>query len=511
VAIHAYEEFGDACVEHLDGMFALAIWDGRRERLLLARDRFGKKPLCYSAEGPDVVFASELQALLDVPGVCRDLDRDALGDYLAYMAVPAPRTIYRGIRKLPPAHLLIADRNGVQIHRYWQICYEPKLDIREDEAVERVGELLDDAVRKRLMSDVPLGALLSGGIDSSSVVALMARLSTYPVKTFSVGFDEARYDELPEARRIAKAFNCEHHESIVRPRAVEVLPALVRHFGEPYADSSAIPTSYLAAHARRHVTVALAGDGGDEMFGGYGRHLTNRLAEQWRVVAPIGRRSAAKGADARRQWSRLRRFVASVALTRAERYRAWAGVFSPDAIQALGDGLGDGQEEVARLFDESRHLDGVDAMLAVDTRFYLPTDLLPKMDITSMMHSLEVRSPFLDRTLAEFAARLPSRLKIRRLTTKYILKRALHGLVPAANVRRRKQGFAVPIGAWFRGELREFLNDHLRPSRVAASGLVRQAAVDALIEEHGAGTADRAHELWTLLMLELWHREFMAA
>jgi len=508
VVTHAYEEFGDACVNHLDGMFALAIWDGRRERLLLARDRFGKKPLHYHANGPDLAFASELQALLVVPGIDRGLDLDALGDYLAYMAIPAPRTIYCSVAKLPPAHLLVADRRGVRTQRYWALSYEPKLDIDEIEAAARVRELLERAVQKRLISEVPLGAFLSGGADSSAVVALMARLSPRPVQTFSIGFDDPRYNELPDAGRVARAFNCDHHEFIVTPRAVEVVPALVRHFGEPFADSSAIPMFYLARLTRAHVTVALTGDGGDEIFGGYGRHRGNVLAERWRAIA----RRVARLTTATRGGGRLRsragRFVASAALTRSERYRAWAGVFSPDALSAMAPGTSDGQQDVDRLFDETARLDSVDSVLAVDTMHYLPTDLLPKVDITTMMHSLEARCPFLDRELAEFAARLPTRMKVRGLSTKYILKRAFDDVVPRANLRRGKQGFAVPIAAWFRGELREFLTDHLRPARLAAAGLLRQEAVDILVDDHTKGTADHAHELWTLLMLELWYREF---
>lgn len=508
VVVHAYEEYGDRFVEHLDGMFALAVWDGPRERLVLARDRFGKKPLCYRVDGAQMAFASELQSLRQVPSLAWDVDREALGDYLAYLSVPAPRTIYRGVRKLPPAHLLVADRGGVTLQRYWSLEYGPKLVISEAEAAERVLQLLTSAVKKRLMSEVPLGAFLSGGVDSSAVVALMAQLSNRPVKTFSIGFDEAPYNELPHARRTAQAFGCEHHEFVVRPDAVAILPTLVRHFGEPFADSSAIPTSYLAELTRSHVTVALSGDGGDEVFGGYGRHLANRLAEQWNGLSAMTR--AVSGAAAKRPYdrhtaSRLRRFLVAAGRSRAARYRGWAGVFSPDVIAALAPGAGDGQGDVDALFAEVAGLDAVDAALAVDTRFYLPTDLLVKMDIATMMHSLEARSPFLDRELAEFAARLPSAMKVRRLTTKHLLKRALGGVLPPETLHREKRGFAVPIGGWFRGELREFVGDHLRSARVASAGFVEQRAVTRLLDDHAAGT-DRAHELWTLLMLELWYR-----
>ncbi|MSO55898.1 MAG: asparagine synthase (glutamine-hydrolyzing) [Acidobacteria bacterium] len=513
VVTHAYEEFGDACVEHFDGMFALAIWDGPRDRLLLARDRFGKKPLCYHAAGPDFAFASELQALLVVPGVGREIDRDALGDYLAYMAVPAPRTIYRDVRKLPPAHVLVADRQGVRIQRYWSLAYEPKLQIGEDEAVERVRELLGEAVRKRLVGEVPLGAFLSGGVDSSAVVALMARASGRPVKTFSIGFDDPRYNELSHARRVAEAFNCEHHEFVVRPDVLEMLPAMVRHFGEPFADSSAIPSWYLAKLTREHVTVALNGDGGDEVFAGYGRHLANNLAERWSRVPEALRRPTERLACTRLLaglgGSRAARFATSAGMSRADRYRAWAGVFSADLVRELSDTVPPEEPVVPREFAAAGNLDAVDAMLAVDTRFYLPTDLLPKADITSMAHSLEVRSPLLDRDLAEFVASLPSTLKLRRLTTKYLLKKAASGMVPAVNLRRPKRGFAVPIAQWLRRDLRDFASDHLRPSRLAAAGMFRQQAIDGLLDAHLSGARDYAHHLWVLLMLELWHRTFV--
>lgn len=510
VVTHAYEEFGDACVEHLDGMFALAIWDGPRERLFLARDRFGKKPLCYYASGPDVVFASELQSLLIAPGIGREIDRDALGDYLAYMAIPAPRTIYRDVRKLPPAHTLVADGRGVTVQRYWSLSYEPKLEIGEPEAIERVRELCDAAVRKRLISEVPLGAFLSGGVDSSAVVGLMARASGRPVKTFSIGFDDPRYNELPHARRVADAFHCEHHEFVVKPDILEMLPSMVQHFGEPFADSSAIPSWYLAKLTREHVTVSLNGDGGDEVFAGYGRHLANRLTEGWGRV-PGGIRQSADRL-ARMPWvadlglSRAARFAAAAGMTRAERYRAWVGVFSPDFIQELMVAVPSDDQVIARECASVAALGPIDAMLAVDTRFYLPTDLLPKVDITSMAHSLEVRSPLLDHALAEFVASLPAALKIRRSTTKYLLKEAMAGIVPARNLRRTKKGFAVPLAGWLRTDLRDYVFDHLRPSRVAAAGLLRQPAIDGLLEAHDSGARDYAHHLWVLLMLELWYR-----
>jgi asparagine synthase (glutamine-hydrolysing) len=521
VLVHLYEERGEAFVSALDGMFALAIWDDRRGRLLLARDRFGKKPLFYSAIGSRVVFASELQALLLDPSISREADPEALDYYLTYMAIPAPLSIYRAVRKLPPASLLTHSRDGISIERYWALSYTPKRQLSEAEAGERVLGLLTEAVRKRLVSDVPLGAFLSGGVDSSAVTALMARLSDQPVRTFSIGFEEEDYTELPHARRVAERFGCRHEEFIVRPRAVEVLPKLVRHFGEPFADSSAIPSYYLSKLTREHVTVALNGDGGDETFAGYTRHLANRLAELWQhtpalvrgPVGWVGRRLPSRRADPRRWPARVERFLIASELPRAARYRRWVGVFTPDQKRELvGTPNGFPAEAgiVDRLFQGSGALDAVDAALAVDTAFYLPTDLLVKMDIATMANSLEARSPFLDHHLVEFAAQLPSHLKLRQLTSKYILKQALHGLVPPKNLRRGKRGFAVPIGRWFRGELRGFLTDHLAAARVARTGWVRQSAIARLMRDHLEGRRDVAHQLWSLLMLELWHREFIA-
>lgn len=512
VIVHAYETYGDAFVEHLDGMFALAIWDTRRQRLLLARDRLGMKPLVYVHLGSRLTFASELQALFAVPDIPRDIDPVAIGNYLTYMAIPAPRTVFRAARKIPPAHVLTLEDGHCSLRRYWTLAFEPKRRLSDTDAAERVVELLRDAVRKRLMSDVPIGAFLSGGVDSSAVVALMAGLSDRPVKTFSVGFEEESYDERPHARRVAEVFGCNHHEFVVQPRAVEVLPRLVRHFGEPFADSSAVPTSYVAGLTREHVTVALNGDGGDEAFGGYGRHLANALAERFAVTPIAGPlRWAVKtvvrsSRDGRGRRSRLKRFVEAAAWSRAERYRAWAGVFSPELATQIFPPAAGADAGVAEIFDRHRFLDPVDSMLAVDTEFYLPTDLLVKMDITSMMHSLEARSPFLDHHLLEFSARLPSHQKVRRLTTKFILKRAMRGLVPVENLTREKRGFTVPVGRWLRGELRDCLTDHLLSSKAAADGFICGAAVERLVREHLTETHDRSHQLWTLLMLEMWWR-----
>jgi len=519
VILHLYEERGEDCVKELEGMFAFAIWDSRRRCLLVARDRFGKKPLLYARDGPRFRFASEFQALLADEEIETEIDPKALDCYLSFLAIPAPLTIYRDIRKLPPAHLLTFDRNGLQVKRYWELEYGPKLACSDVEAEEQLRDLFIEAIKKRVVSEVPLGAFLSGGIDSSAVVAVLANLLPRPVKTFSIGFEEAQFNELPYARKIAETFHCEHHEFVVRSDAVNVLPHLARHYGEPYADSSALPTYHLAKETRRHVTVALNGDGGDEAFGGYPWHLGNLLAERWQRVPSIVRGPAervlrALGGENRHCLpARAARFMRTANAGRAERYRAWTAVCTDDLkASILVDDLlatGASRSVLDGLFDGVVDLDPVDAILSVDSAHYLPTDLLVKVDIATMANSLEGRSPFLDHQLVEFCARLPSRLKVRNRTSKYVLKKMLSNLLPRDTLRRRKAGFEVPIAAWLRGDLKTMAYDLLLTRRFAERGLFRPKAVARLLEEHQSGTTDHASPLWTLLMFELWHREVL--
>ena len=518
ILVHLYEEMGDQFVRELDGMFALALWDDRRKRLLLGRDRFGKKPLHYAESGGRISFGSEFQAILADPSIRRDIDYDALDEYLSFMSIPAPLTIYKQIRKLPPASILVRDAAGTHVSRYWSLEYLPKLEIDEAEAASELRRLLTEAVRKRLISEVPLGAFLSGGVDSSAVVAIMAGLIGDRVKTFAIGFDDPRFNELPHARRVAEKYGCDHHEFQVRPKAIEVVTTLVKHYGEPYADSSAIPSFYLARLTRQHVTVALNGDGGDEAFGGYGWHLGSRLAERWqRVPSPL--RAVAEqlasglaplSSHRRSPLARAARFMSAASRPRAARYRHWLSVFTDDLKAELySSPRPHHADALAAVFAAAPSLDAVDAMLRADIEWYLPTDLLVKMDIATMANSLEARSPFLDWQLTEFAARLPSTYKVKGNTSKYILKKAIADLVPAGNMHRPKQGFAVPVGPWFRGELKDFLADHVLGSRFAERGLFKPAAVRRLFEAHQRGAGDYAHQLWTLLMLELWFREFI--
>lgn len=522
--VHAYEEYGCEVPEHLRGMFAFALWDANQQRLLLARDRAGKKPLLYSIVGDKLVFASEFQAILRHPDVSREINPEALNQYLSFMCVPAPMTAFAKIRKLEPGHLLIWERGTAETRRYWSLDFSKKLQIDEQEAGARAIELLRDAVRVRLMSDVPLGAFLSGGIDSSAVVALMSELSSERVRTFSIGFEEQDFSEIEHARRIAKRFGTEHHEFVVRPDALDVLPTLVRHYGEPYADSSAIPTFYLSKMTRDHVTVALTGDGGDETFAGYERYSAMRIAEHYNRLPRALRDHLLKPAIAalpdarasRSTYGRARRLLGIMGRPRGERYLTLVSGFDDNSkvelctaqfldLSAQGSAL----KYMQTWFSGNGESDIVDRLMMADTGNYLPNDLLVKVDIASMAVSLEARAPFLDQHVMEFAASLPPSLKLRGLTTKYLLKRALRGLLPDEILSRRKMGFGVPIGHWFRRELKGFLSDSVLSARALRRGYFKPEVVRHLVEQHIGGRRDHAPQLWTLLMLELWHREFV--
>jgi asparagine synthase (glutamine-hydrolysing) len=531
--IRAYEQWGVDCLAKLRGMFAFGLWDRRRRRLFLARDRVGKKPLFYAQFGDRFLFASELQGVLADKAVPREVDPPAIDAYLSYGYVPAPHTAFKGVYKLPPAHYLTLElkRAGFEkrVERYWTLDYAPKLRISENEACEALREKMTEAVRLRMVSDVPLGAFLSGGVDSSVVVGLMAKLSGAKVRTFSIGFNEATYDETAHARRIAERWGTDHHEFIVEPDALSILPKLVRHYGEPYADSSAIPTFYVAQMTSRHVTVALNGDGGDESFAGYERYMANYLAERMRLVPGVEAASRLlsrlipDSISPKSRARQARRFLAVASQSMAERYPRWLKTFqdeaklrlySPEFIELLnGHSNGHGAGPLKALFTESAPsrpaLHPVDAAMAVDVASYLPYDLLVKVDIASMANGLEARSPFLDHEVMEFAARLPVEIKFRRRRLKSLLKRAFADLLPPENVNRRKMGFGVPVGQWFRGPLRDLLRDALLSPRSLGRGYFLEPEVRRLVEEHLERRADHSFQLWNLLMLELWHREFI--
>jgi asparagine synthase (glutamine-hydrolysing) len=513
VIAHLYEEHGPACVSFLAGMFALAIWDARRERLVLARDRMGKKPLHYALRGRTISFASELGALLADEEIDRTLDPQALDCYFTYTYIPGPRSAFAAVRKLPPASTLVFEDDRVAIARYWAIDHTRTLDVRTpEEAGELVRDALRRAVRRRLIADVPLGAFLSGGVDSSAVVAAMAEASATPVNTFSIGFEHAAFDELPHARRIAQRFATEHREFVVRPDAVGLLPRLARHFGEPFADHSAIPSFALAELARRHVTVALNGDGGDESFGGYDRYVTTGALERLPAVpAPMRR---AVGAVGSLLPGRAGRAGALLPLETAERYLLRMSRFSwPTRAAAYTPGfraLVDDDacaEVIVGAWARSGARTHVERMMDVDRQTLLADDLLVKMDIATMAHGLEGRSPLLDHELVELAAALPADLKVRGRQKKVALRAALRGWVDDDLLDRPKQGFELPVGAWFRGELLPLARDMLLDPRAALGEFVRPAHVRGLLDRHVGGREDHGARLWAFLVFECWHRE----
>lgn len=519
--VHAYEEWGRDCPKYLRGMFAFAIYDLKTQTLFIARDRVGKKPLLYTQAGGQFLFASEFQAILANTHVPRRVNFKAIDSFLATSVIPAPMTGFEDIWKVPPAHTLTLHRGEIEIERYWSLDFTQKLKISEDDAATELLARLEDAVRVRMISEVPLGAFLSGGIDSSAIVGMMARLSDKPVKTFSIGFKEKAYSEVDHARRIAEMYGTDHTEVIVEPNAIDILPTLVRHYGEPYADSSAVPTFYVSQITRKHVTVALNGDGGDELFAGYERHRAMRIAET--VPNGVLKLGAAAGSllpanpDFRSKSARLKRLLQAAAQTRPQRYLQWISAFSSaqkDDLYTPGfrqkSGFPAVQPAEKWLLDNP-HLNIIDACLLTDTNTYLPDDLLAKVDITSMANSLEARSPFLDTPLMEWAAQLPPQFKLHKSTSKWILRKALSegGIVPRENMERPKMGFGVPIRHWFHDEMKESLFDTVLSERALARGYFEPNALKRIVDEHLSGASDHAYRLWALLMLELWHREFI--
>jgi asparagine synthase (glutamine-hydrolysing) len=522
--VHAYEEYGHECVDHLRGMFAFAIWNARTRELFIARDRTGKKPLYYTITPQGtLIFGSELKSLREHPEFRGEISVEALDAYLTFGYVPDPLTIFREVHKLPPGHHLRFKDGNARVEQYWDFPYDmpqPEPALSEEDCLEELRSLLDDAVRMRLVADVPLGAFLSGGIDSSTVVGLMARHTDRPVKTFSIGFHEDSYNELKYARVAAKKFNTEHHEFVVTPDICEVVDDLVRHFDEPFADSSAIPTYMVSRLAREHVKVVLSGDGGDELFAGYTRYAIDRkrngFAHLPRVVReglmqPLGR-SLPHGT-----WGR--NYLHNVALEPVDRYLEDVSIFTKlnkpslytdDFRQQLG------ANEAAARFREiaarSRADNSLDPLLYLDSKTYLPCDILTKVDRMSMAVSLEARVPLLDHKLIEFVcARIPASMKMRGLETKHIFKRAVRDLVPAEILNRPKQGFGVPIDQWINEQLRDRVRGTLIEPRTMQRGYVEPRYVNLLLDEHERGRRDHATELWTLFMLELWHRAFVDA
>ncbi|HEX8173724.1 MAG TPA: asparagine synthase (glutamine-hydrolyzing) [Pyrinomonadaceae bacterium] len=518
--VHLYEEHGARCVERLRGMFAFAVWDERRRELFIARDRAGKKPLYYTlTSSGTLVFGSELKSLLEHREVERELDVEALDAYLTFGYVPDPLSIFRSVRKLPPGHHLTYKDGQVRIEQYWDFPFEHESEPRsEADYLEELGALLDESVRLRLVADVPLGAFLSGGVDSSAVVGLMSRHTAQPVKTFSIGFHEDSYSELKYARIAAKHFGTDHHEFIVTPDICNIVDELAWHFDEPFADSSAIPTYMVSKLAREHVKVVLSGDGGDELFAGYTRYGIDRQRSRFAhlpgslrrgVMRPLSR-SLPHGA-----WGR--NFLYNVALDPIDRYIDSVSVFSelnkPSLYTEDFRRQLQGRESAVARYRKLAASVGtgepLDRMLYLDSKTYLPGDILTKVDRMSMAVSLEARVPLLDHHLIEAVARMPASMKMRGLETKHIFKQAVRGLVPSEILDRPKQGFGVPIQEWINDQLRDRIRETLREQRTRERGLVDERYVRLLLEEHERKRRDHSAQLWSLFMLEQWQRIFM--
>ncbi|GAC1469777.1 MAG: asparagine synthase (glutamine-hydrolyzing) [Isosphaeraceae bacterium] len=533
VLVHLYEDEGPGLFEHLRGMFALAIWDAPRRTLVLGRDRLGQKPLVYRHDGARIVFASELKALLalsesDLP---RAVDPLALDRYLTYGYVPHPSTILEGVHKFPPAHYAVWRDGRLTLSRYWEPDWNAEVDLPPGEDVERLRALLADAVREQMIADVPLGAFLSGGVDSTVIVGLMRRAASGPVKTFSIGFDDPSFDETSYAELAARSLGTEHHAFRVEPRAWETLPALAEQFDEPFADSSALPTWHVARETRREVTVALTGDAGDELFGGYDRYravafaaMLDRLPEGPRVAlsGPVAR-ALPVSVRAKTRLRKVRRWLEAIGEEPVRRYLRWIGQFDEPARVALysdawldrlakaGAPVPDEADPVSvlqRAFDAASKRDPVTRASVADLLTYLPGDLLVKVDLASMASSLECRGPFLDHRVVELAVSLPARRKIRLRggRSKVVLKEAFADLIPPPILTRPKMGFGVPIDRWFRGPLKDELRAVLLDPVALNRGLFRPEAVATMINEHVERKHDHAYRLWGLLMLELWFR-----
>ncbi|MCG6154724.1 asparagine synthase (glutamine-hydrolyzing) [Rubinisphaera margarita] len=538
VLVHLYEEHGTAMVHHLRGMFVFAIWDRPRSRVMLARDRFGQKPLVYRQEAGRLLFASEMKAILQLPGVPREVDPESLNHYLTWQYVPAPRSILKGFNKLLPGHLAVWSNDDLSVEQYWsplsmrdpaperQVLRDSYRKFTPEQAQQKLKETLSEAVRLRLRSDVPLGAFLSGGIDSTLITGLMQRELDRPVETFSIGFDVPDFDERSYARMAAKHLGTNHHEKVVSPSAVDSLPSLVWQYEEPFADNSAIPTMALCQFTREAVTVALTGDGGDELFMGYDRYRAVQLGERLDAL-PLPLRMLIKNPLWRkmpasiRQKSftrRLKRFLTTAALDPRRRYMTWICYFDPQRRNALYSGdfasslPGATPEDwMDQLYDLTEPIDLVSQTAGVDQISYLPNDILTKVDIASMSVGLECRSPFLDQHVADLACALPVDFKLQGRTGKRILRETFGDLIPEPILQRAKMGFGVPVDHWFREELKPLLYDILLSQRAIDRGYFNEQGIRNLVEQHVSGQFDHSTRLWSLLVLEVWHRIFIDA
>jgi asparagine synthase (glutamine-hydrolysing) len=515
--LHLYEEVGPDCVNRANGMFALAIWDCKTQSLFLARDRLGKKPLYYRDTPTQFLFGSELKALLQHPGCPRELDRRSLSHYLAYEYVPAPHSILTGIHKLAAGHSLLWKNGQSRVHRYWDLKFSDQNSGRsEADLAEELRARLKEAVRLRLISDVPLGVFLSGGIDSSSLVAMMAELRpAKQIKTFAIGFEERSFDESRHARRVAEFFGTDHHEEVLQGRALlDMVPEVAAFLDEPFADASVIPTYLLSRFTRRHVTVALGGDGGDELFAGYPTFLAARLARFYRMPPVVHERLirplAGRLPVSHENFSfdfKLKSFLRGAGFAPELRNQVWLGSFTPEEQRSLlvdDPGEFDPYAEILAAQNQCSASHPGERLIYEYCKFYLAEDILVKTDRASMACSLEARAPFLDYKFVEFANSIPFQLKLKGTHSKFILKQAMQGKLPPEILARGKKGFGIPVAKWFRGELRELVHDSLAEPRLRQQGIFQPQAVARILQEHLRGTKDNRKPLWTLFMFQQW-------
>ncbi|MBI9016477.1 MAG: asparagine synthase (glutamine-hydrolyzing) [Phycisphaerae bacterium] len=516
VVLAAYIAWGPDCVQRFNGMFAIAIWDSIERRLFIARDRLGQKPLYYANHDGQFIFASECKAILTLPDFPRRLDKSALGQYLLLQYTDGDSTGFADIKQLPPAHCAFITESAIKIKKYWQIPQQPTFQGTIEEAAKLLREKLEQAVRLRMISDVPLGAFLSGGLDSTIIVGLMSQLSDGPVKTCSIGFEDELYNELPFARRVADKFKCDHQEYIVKPDCANVIGKLAHHYDSPFADCSALPTYHLSLMARQRVTVALTGDAGDECFGGYDRYKAMAMSQKiyknviLRKLAGMKIWQKLPSGEHRSRAKKLKRFLAGAAMPADYRYLNWLSVFNPQFLEfflTFPADISGWSKAVRRPFQQTNS--PVSAAMLSDINCYLPGDLNVKTDRASMAHSLELRSPFQDHQVAEFAFSLPPNYRNDGKNNKKILRLACFDLIPRDIASRAKAGFGVPVGKWFRSELRDIFVDTCLSKRAISRGLFHEKALEDLLKANDKGTDDHGHKLWSLLMLELWQRSWL--
>jgi asparagine synthase (glutamine-hydrolysing) len=520
VIVHAYEEYGEGCLEHFNGMFSFAIWDTINQRLFLARDRLGIKPMFYWSSGHQLIFGSELKAVLQHPDVPREINLPALDQFLTLEYIPAPTTIFKGINKLLPGHFLVFQAGQLNLKQYWEIPFR-EAPTNEAVCVEILTELINEAIQSHLVSDVPVGAFLSGGIDSSTIVAFMNEATTEPVLTFSVGFEDKTYNELSYARAVATAFETHHHEEVLIPDLITLVERLVCQFDEPFADFSIFPTFLVSEMAKRHVTVVLSGDGGDELFAGYEAYIAQRLDRLYRLVplrlrqeilpALIGRMSPQPGKKG--LINKAKRFIEGGALPSSLQHTRWMtfinnkdkqALYQPEFCSALNGFTA--ASIIENYFQRVSHMDSLAQQQYVDIKTYLADDILTKVDRMSMAASIEARVPLLDHRIVEFAMSLPPHLKLNRGQTKIILRKAMADRLPPEVLNKPKQGFSIPLKDWLRGPLRPLMMELLSVDTIRRRGYFESDCVSRWISEHLAGHANHSHRLWALMVLELWHQ-----